>query len=71
MKNFLKRSAAVVATSGTGLALAVADPAITAGITAAQGSFDSNWAPVFAFYVGIVVVLTAGTMLVRYIRRAK
>jgi len=71
MKNFLKRSAAVVAGSTAGLALAVPDAAITAGITAAQTSFDANWGSVFAFYVGLVVVITAGTMLVRYIRRAK
>jgi len=51
--------------------LAAADANITSGITAAQSAFTDNWGAVFSFYVGIVVVLTAGAMLVKYIRRSK
>jgi len=54
-----------------GAASAVADPLITSGITAAGTAFSDNFGAVFAWFVGIVVTLSAAGMLVKYIRRAK
>jgi len=67
----MKRLLAFVALATPMLASAVANSNITTGITTAQTAFTDNWGAVFSFYVGIVVVLVAGGMLVKYIRRAR
>jgi len=66
-----KKLAILASSLGSTLALAAADANITAGIADAQSAFTDNWGAVFSFYIGVVVVLTAGAMLVKYIRRAK
>jgi len=68
MRNKLLAAGAALS---SGLAAAAVDANITAGITAANTAFTDNWGAVFSFYVGIVVVLVAGGMLVKYIRKAK
>jgi len=67
MKRLLAFSTMLVATAAS----AVPNANITTGITTAQTAFTDNWGAVFSFYVGIVVVLVAGGMLVKYIRRAR
>jgi len=71
MRQLFKRSLAVVGSGAVLGANAAADAMITTGITSAGTAFTDNFGAVFAWYIGIVVTLTAGAMLIKYIRRAK
>ena len=72
MKTNLKLAVpALLGTLGSGVAMAAADPLITAGITTAGTAFTDNFGAVFSWFVGIVVTLSAAALLVKYIRKAK
>lgn len=71
MLKIYKRGAAVAASVSSGLAMAAADPLVTAGVTTAGTAFSDNFGAVFSWYVGIVVTLAAAAMLIKYIKRAK
>lgn len=71
MLKHLRSASTVTLSLVSGVAMAAADPLVTAGITTAGTAFTDNFGAVFSWYVGIVVTLAAAAMLVKYIRRAK
>jgi hypothetical protein len=53
------------------VANAAVDPLITASLTTATTAFTDNFGAVAAWFVGVVVTITALAMLIKFIRKAK